>query len=609
MTDLNGLKILLTLFMGFFLSLSTPSLAAGATEEVADVRVLIDISGSMKKNDPQNLRRPALRLLVGLMPENARAGVWTFGQYVNMQVPLGKVNRSWKRRARAGAAKIHSRGLFTNIEEVIKRASSDWSGSSGKYSRHLVLLTDGVVDVSKDPTKNPASRRRILEQQLPQLKALGARVHTIALSERADHELMQTLSRETGGWYEQVNKADQLQRVFLRIFEKVGKPDTVPLKDNRFRVDSTIQEVTLLIFKADDATPTTLITPGGKQFGIKDAPQTVSWHRDEGYDLLTISEPESGDWHVQAAMDPDNRVIVITDLKMEMTDLPNRAIQGERLASVIHFSNQKKKITRRDFLDVVNLASEYSGESGPGEPRPVYDDGQDPDNAVGDGDFTLAAVTDLPAGIFELVITAEGKTFQREKRHTFELAAPASLQVEESERGGKAGILVRLTPDMELLDGENIGIEAHLVSAEGESQQIMMLPGTSEGSWESWVDQTKLTGNWNLGVKLTATTASGNPLQLDLDPVLIEGRNEEPVATAPPAEVPEDEGESQKEEIDGMMLAAMFGGGNLILLLLGGVGYWMWQRRRDKDKLVLIDDEEIESPKNESAGSGATGDT
>ncbi|OQX44630.1 MAG: hypothetical protein B0D88_02055 [Candidatus Sedimenticola endophacoides] len=87
----------------------TSGLAQGAVPEVAppDVRVLIDISGSMKQNDPRNLRRPALRLLVGLLPEDARAGVWTFGQYVNMQVPLGKVDTGWKGRAREGASKIH----------------------------------------------------------------------------------------------------------------------------------------------------------------------------------------------------------------------------------------------------------------------------------------------------------------------------------------------------------------------------------------------------------------------------------------------------------------------------------------------------------------------
>ena len=53
----------------------------------ADVRIVVDISGSMKETDPQNLRRPAVRLLARTLPEGASAGLWTFGQYVNMLVP------------------------------------------------------------------------------------------------------------------------------------------------------------------------------------------------------------------------------------------------------------------------------------------------------------------------------------------------------------------------------------------------------------------------------------------------------------------------------------------------------------------------------------------
>ena len=44
-----------------------------------DVRLLIDISGSMKQSDPENLRAPALDLIVRLLPEGSRAGVWIFG--------------------------------------------------------------------------------------------------------------------------------------------------------------------------------------------------------------------------------------------------------------------------------------------------------------------------------------------------------------------------------------------------------------------------------------------------------------------------------------------------------------------------------------------------
>lgn len=66
---------LLTLFLLLF-SLNVPA----KQKSGADIRVLIDVSGSMRQNDPQNLRRPALRMLVGLVQPGTHAGVWTFGR-------------------------------------------------------------------------------------------------------------------------------------------------------------------------------------------------------------------------------------------------------------------------------------------------------------------------------------------------------------------------------------------------------------------------------------------------------------------------------------------------------------------------------------------------
>jgi uncharacterized protein (TIGR03503 family) len=609
------------------LSLSTWALSASseATEvDAPDTRVLIDVSGSMKKNDPQYLRRPALRLLVELLPDDSRAGVWTFGRWVNMEVPLGKVDQAWKRRAREGAARIHSRGQFTNIEEALKRSIVDWQGATRKYDRHLILLTDGMVDVSKNPKESAASRARILSEILPRIKEHGARIHTIALSERADHELLQSLASETDGWYEQVNEAAQLQRIFLRLFEKVGKPDTIPLKDNRFQVDGSIQEVTLLVFRSEEGGDTRVITPTGKEFGSKEAPESVSWHRDEGYDLMTISQPEVGEWRVLAAVDPDNRVMVVTDLKMKSTDLPNRLLQGERVPLMVHFVDQKKKITRKEFLDVVNLKSEHTDSEGVGEPRPIFDDGKDADQVAGDGDFTLRLGEGIADGKVELVVSAQGKTFTRERRYTFEVIPAAKLDSSVEERDGKSGVMVKVTPDAELIDPQTVRIEGTLVSKEGESQPVMFVPSAEQNSQESWVDSTTLEGTWSLGVRFLATGRSGKELALDLGPVQIEGSYQPP---PPPPEpepepepVPEPEPEPEPEppvqeeppvekeppsEEDGWTSGLIiFGIGNLLLLLAGGAGFWFWRRRTAGNALQVEEEEgedvELESGRQEA---------
>jgi uncharacterized protein (TIGR03503 family) len=591
----------LRLVAGLLLVAACSAQAAPAAAEKADARVLIDISGSMKQNDPQNLRRPALRMLVGLLPEDARAGVWTFGQYVNMLIPLGQIDTAWKDKARAEADQIASPGQFTNIEDVIKRSIADWEGPPGPYQRHLILLTDGVVDISKNPKLNVASRQRILEQLLPQLQAHAAQVHTIALSARADHELMQTLSRETGGWYEQVGDAEQLQRVFLRIFEKVGRPDTVPLKDNKFLVDSSIQEVTLLVFRKEGAEPTRIFTPSGAQFDAKSAPSNVSWHRDIGYDLLTVSHPETGEWRIQAAMDPDNRVIVVTDLKMRSSQLPSRFVLGEVLPVTVSFTNQGKQIIRQDFLDVVNLQSGHTDSNGGGEPRPIFDDGQDGDETAGDGKFTLQVGQGLAAGQVELVILAQGKTFQREQRQTFELADPVRLQVEAGQAG--AELRVRVQPDGELLDLETLEFKANLVSQSGEEQPVMLLPGVEAGVQEARIATQELQGDWSLSVSVSGKTQAGSELDLTLDPVAVQGTAPPPTAPVEPVVEPPAEQEAPvsrtavahepKPQAEAFTFqVAVFGVVNLVLIILVGLAVWMVRRGKKEAEFQLVEDDD-----------------
>ncbi|MES9958155.1 MAG: vWA domain-containing protein [Sedimenticola sp.] len=610
----QGVLIRVVLLAGLLL----PGLSAIAAPKVVDspdVRVLIDVSGSMKKNDPRNLRRPALRLLVGLLPEDSRAGVWTFGQYVNMQVPLGKVDTAWKARARKGASEIHSLGLFTNIEEALKRSTADWNGATTKYTRHLILLTDGMVDISKDPAKNAAARKRVLEELLPKIKQHDVKVHTIALSANADHELMRTMAAETGGWYEQVDDAEQLQRIFLRMFEKVGRPDTLPLKENQFVVDESVEEVTLLVFRKDDAEATSISTPSEKSFRSDDAPENVSWHRDEGYDLLTVTKPEVGKWKIQAAVDPDNRVMVVTNLKMNATDLPNRLMQGETVPLEIFFSDSGNVITEENFLNLVNIKGQHTDAQGPGEPRPVFDDGQGGDEKPGDGVYTLTVGENLAPGKVEVVVTAEGKTFQRERRQFIELMTPVGFETQDQEQVGKPGVLVKVTPVADVVDMDSVSVSGMLTSAEGQQRPVMLLPGMDGVSQETWVDRTTLTGSWSLSVEFSAKSVAGNELALTLGPVEIEGAAPPPPPPEPePAPEPEPKPEPEpekpaEEEMDPWALTAwVFGSVNLVLIIGAGIAFWLIRRARARNQVKLVDDTPAEASKpDESAEESSDG--
>ncbi len=605
------------MFRGYFAAwlLLTAVLLLGtsllqAQEEVADVRILIDVSGSMKQNDPKNLRRPALRLLVGLLPAETRAGVWTFGRYVNMQIPLGQVDAAWKTKARKSSESIGSPGQFTNIEDALTRATADWETPAVGYRRSVILLTDGMVDISKDSAKNEASRDRILQRIMPQLKAADARVYTIALSKNADHQLMRELAESTGGWYEQVEDADQLQKVFLRIFEKVGKPDTVPLKDNKFSIDDSITEATVLVFHKPDAQPTEVVPPGGKAFAAESKPANVEWHRDQGYDMLTIANPESGEWKIRAELDPENRVMVVTDLKMRTSDLPNRLMLGQTLPFEVSFTDHGKLITKPAFLQVVEVAARQKDADGEREPKPVLDDGGSEDATEGDGRFSMQfGGESLNSGRGELVINAEGRTFVREKRMTFEVVPPVSLQLTPDDT--RQLLRLEASADAELIDPLSLQASIWLEDEAGQRETVALDGGN--GSYSGVIDLMAFSGARRVVIEADAKALNGEPIRYSEAPAEVEGLGAppppaEPAAAAEPPAEPEPTPpppEPVVEESGWAGATLWFGVINLIVLTLVGVLFWWLHRRRQRNMVRLVDEDESSAASEETAAQEA----
>lgn len=576
--------ILLALLLALSPGLAVPSRAS-------DVRVLIDVSGSMRQNDPDNLRRPALRLLVGLLQPGNEAGVWTFARQVNMLVPHGPVDTAWKKQASARSEQIASPGQFTNIEEVLERASRSWSGVEPTAQRHLILLTDGMVDVAKDPELNQASRDRILREVLPRIQAAGARIHAVALSDRADHALLRQLTAATDGWYQQVDAADQLQRVFLRIFDKVGQPEGVPLEGNAFQLDRAVKEATLLVFRGPAAAATRLHAPDGSTFEDSDLTAGVAWDRDQGYDLITIANPAAGEWRLEADADPDNRVMIVTDLQLQTSALPNLLATGERVPFVVHLANQGQVIDRRAFLDLVQMQAVSTAADGP-RPQALNDAGEAGDEVAGDGRYGLDLVAS-GRGEVSLRVRAESNTFVREKRFVYSVTAPASLSV----AAGEEAPMARLAVDATVLP-EVARSEIWQQDPQGE-RLVLPAAATADGAWSAPLADPA----WPVWALVEGRTRAGNLLGSTLGPEYAAGAVPRPLAAVeiPPEPAlvassvsgePAPQSPAPPAAAAWLMPAALFGGFNLLLILGGGAIWWLLRRRRGTpDYLLLISDE------------------
>lgn len=496
---------------------------AGAAEVKPDVRVLIDISGSMKENDPNNLRVPALNLLVDLLPEDSRAGVWTFGAYVNLLVPHEKVNEDWRRLARSHSRDITSNALFTDIENALERSTYDAKRKREGFERHIILLTDGLVDISEASTQrqkqfeNNKSRDHILLDLLPRLKDAGFTIHTVALSDNADKDLMLKLAQRTGGLAAVANNAEELMQLFMQALDRTAPSEQVPLDNNRFLVDSSINEFTALVFHKPNSQRVFLISPKGERYTSLTHPESMRWHYETRYDLITVTDPEDGEWLIETELHPDNRVTVVSDLSLSVSDVPATLFRGLSLDIEASIKEEGEIITRKEFLKVVSLNAQQVGDN---------DQVLQQDIMTGKPGATGVFNTQLgpfnKTGNYRIKVNLDGKTFQRSISQPVFVQDVVSSEVVYDQGNQVERLLFnKVLPE---LKANEIQISAEVIGLTLQAQL------SSKDQWRLNIPE--LDRSKRQVIRLFAKgTVQGKPFDVELDPIIVPPLNAEAKVT------------------------------------------------------------------------------
>lgn len=580
-------------------ALVAPMCSAGEanTPKPSDVRVVIDISGSMKKTDPTNLRKPAVDLIVRLLPDQSKAGIWTFGQSVNMLVPHRVVDAQWRTEGTNKAKAINSVAMFTNIGAALEAAAADYAAPSNDYNRHLILLTDGVVDINKEAVVNLNERKRILTELLPALKASDYRIHTIALSADADQELMKKLSIATDGVFEVADTADELMATFLRIFDQAVPAERVPLDENGFLVDSSIQEFTALIFRRAEVPASVIIAPDGKEYSATDPANNVNWYRTDKYDLITVQQPAAGQWKVKTEMAPGSRVTVVSNLQLLVEPLKSNIKPNQTLDLVYSFVANKETVTNKDFLNLLTgeafITSAKSKESrtipltAPADEKGIFA-GQ------------LDGFSDL--GAHDIKILIDGKTFKREFVHRVNVSESAfrvEKRIDEAE--GKKTYVYTASADLELVDVNATKVTAVIKNSQGNNLE-RELHAIEQSRWEFSFSPVEV-ARYNISMLVTGAQLDGSPLQetIVLDDFAYPDEASLSAGQAASSEVSAESSAAASEAAAEVMEApasdkssntliyVAIGLANLLVLVLGFVAYRVIAGKGHKDELAEME--------------------
>jgi len=220
------MKHLFARIISYLFAILALSSTAVAGQEIV---LLIDNSGSMRKNDPQSLTKQAVARFVQSSPAGARVAVILFDKKVEVLAPLTPINETTRLDLLTRLDRINFKGPLTNSGEALRRAIETLKEpGEPEGTKTVVFMSDGIID-----TGNPARDLKSAETMRGELATAAVeadiRIFTIAFTNNADIQLMQDLAEATDGRYFQPMQPGDLVGVFAEMSElfvaETAKPD------------------------------------------------------------------------------------------------------------------------------------------------------------------------------------------------------------------------------------------------------------------------------------------------------------------------------------------------------------------------------------------------
>lgn len=390
---------------------------------------------------------------------------------------------------------------------------------------------------------------------------------------------------------------------------EVFAPSDIPLLDNRFRIDYGVKEITFIVTRKPGTSSVILVRPDGSKLYVgKVTPPEVGWLALKDHDLITIRDPMPGPWQAIGEVDPDNRVRILSNIKLETEQLPTQLYQGEviKLKSwlLIDDAPPKDGYYLTDLGMTVKL-QRFNDDTQQGEPildevlGRYFDDGKGLDEVPGDGVMTAEALLDVPAGKYRALYSTGNQVFSRARSQDV-LVYPLPVNFTLTPPSQEAGALLSFLIDGDELDPASVVVKGKAMNTTNES-----LPFSAVATGfkvEVDLSALKAVGQYEVSATLFGTTRLGREILVILP---VKSFNIFPVQAAPPPITPvasvavPTQVKFEEKESSGWLIW-LLGGVGILVVLLGGVGFILLQKRRAMKKAMAAHKAESEGAKPEA---------
>lgn len=300
-----------------------------------NVAVVVDASGSMKSTDPEKYRFRAITQFVNLLAER---GNWLGSVIFHTDVAGGEGltrldSQTDKKNAVAAMEAVPADGDWTNIGAGLERAVSMLkSEGDASLPSVILLLSDGNTDMA-----TPEERKASLDRKAGAIQAARESripIYSVCLNANrtADVAEMRQISEATGGSFQEVTAAQDLQDTFNAFYELIYGATTFPLADDVFPASGRleipfdvpglgVEEVNIIVYGS--ASKLFLNRPDGS---LSDAVPQVY----QDFSMMKLTEIIPGSWTLVTEGTPGDSIkinlVYNTNLGVQLSAEPDRQI-------------------------------------------------------------------------------------------------------------------------------------------------------------------------------------------------------------------------------------------------------------------------------------------
>ena len=454
MKNINIYKLIIGIV---FLSLMFSSVGwSQSGHSVADVVLIIDSSGSMRENDPRELRKEAAKQFIDLAESDVQIGIVDFDDRVKTLAELTFADENGKSKLKKAVDTIDAND-GTNIYAGLQAGIEILSDLNKAFTarKAAVLLTDGEDN-----------ERKTLQAYVGNYVANGWSVYTIGLDDgvSVDRDLLKQIADATlEGEYYPVT-LDNIQLVYNTILAKITLKSVVLASPSGYinqdqtvgksvSVDEWVSQVKMTLSWGGSTIEMVLVDPSGTVITPDTATLGISYQAAPTYAIYTVDNPMQGEWKMRITgtdIPPEGEPysIVVTGTSDFVTNLlafePAYAI-GDTVRIGIRISEKTGNIAHPTIG--ATTSATIVRPDGRIEVLNLFDDGTHDDNAANDGIYAGNYTNVDILGTYLIRVSVQNG-FSREIQHQIIVGAIDNVFVDGSTLLPAAGSTLKKAPNL-----------------------------------------------------------------------------------------------------------------------------------------------------------------